>query len=94
MAVGFATSTLLCFIIVINLIFESSLWCINRVREPLCKPNFVFIFVLGITSGPRLKFVGGKNIFTIPPPPTPPVDYATDRSKAGFPLLFLFCVTL
>ena len=35
----------------------SSLWCIDRVMEPLCEPNFLCIFVLRSTSGPRVKFV-------------------------------------
>ena len=29
-----------------------------------------------------------------PPPPSPMVVYATDRSKAVVPVLFLFCVAL
>ena len=36
-------------------------------------------------------------IFLTPPPPPPPppqVVYATDRSKAVIPVLFLFCVAL
>ena len=37
--------------------FVSSLWCIDSVREPLCEPNCVCIFVLRNTSGPRVKFV-------------------------------------
>ena len=42
------------------------------------------IFVLRITSGPRVKFVDSKkHIFK------PPVVYATDRSKAVVPVLFL-----
>ena len=40
-----------CFIIVIDLIFMSSLWCINWVREPLRELN-----CLCITSAPRKKF--------------------------------------
>ena len=33
-------STLLCFIVMINLIFVFSRWCIDWVREPLYEPNF------------------------------------------------------
>ena len=37
--------------------FVSSPWCLDLVREPLCEPNFLCIFVLRNTSGPRVKFV-------------------------------------
>ena len=37
--------------------FVFSLRCIDRVRKPLCEPNFLCIFVLRIISGPRVKFV-------------------------------------
>ena len=54
-------------------------------------------FILRNTSGHRVKLVDNKkNIFT--PPPTSahriPVVYATDRSKAVIPVLFVFCVAL
>ena len=41
--VWLAKGALLCFIVVINLIFEFSLWCIDRVREPLCEPDILFL---------------------------------------------------
>ena len=72
---GLAKSICLCFIMVINLIFVSSLWCIDWVRELLCEPNVLCIFVLRNTSGPRVKFVDSQKYFN--PPPLPPVVYAT-----------------
>ena len=51
---------------------------------------FFFFFVLRITSGPRVKFVDSKRSLTTPSP----VVYATDRSKAVVPVLFLFYVAL
>ena len=84
MFVGLAKSTLLCFIIVINLI------CVFWVRDPLCEPNFLCISVLRITSGPSGGggFVDSKRLLN------PPVVYATDRSKAVIMVLFWFCVGL
>ena len=38
--------------------------------------------------GTQVKFVDSKNILTLP------VLYATDRSKAVVPVLFLFCAAL
>ena len=52
---GLVESTFLCFMIVITSV--SSLWCIGGVREPLCEPNFLCMFVLRNTSGPKVKFV-------------------------------------
>ena len=52
--------------------------------------NSCSIFVLRITSGPRVKFVDSKRFLT----PTHPVVYATDRSKAVVQVFFLFCVVL
>ena len=37
---GSVCNILLCFIMVINLIFVFSLWCMDWIREPLCEPNF------------------------------------------------------
>ena len=54
MGLGLVKSTFLYFMIVINLIFVSSLWCIDRVRESLCEPNFLCTFVLRNTSGQRV----------------------------------------
>ena len=58
-------------------------------QEPLYEPNILCIFVLRITSGPRMKFVDSKGGLT-----PPPVLYAADRSKAVVLVLFLFCFTL
>ena len=58
------------------------------VREPLCEQNFLCIFVLGITSGRRVKFV------EVDLPNPFPVVYASDRPKAVVQVLFLFCVAL
>ena len=67
--------------------FVSSLWCIVWVREPLCKPNFLCIFVLiHWDQGCSLSTV--KNIFKLQ------VVYATDCCKAVVPVLFLCCVAL
>ena len=59
-------STFLCFMIVFNLIFVSSLWCIDKVREPLCEPNILCIFVLRNTSGPRV-FVDSCSVIVAHP---------------------------
>ena len=48
--------------------FVSSLWCIDCVREPLCEPDFLCIFVLRNTSGSSVKFVDSKTYFALPPP--------------------------
>ena len=63
--VGLAMSTFLCFIIENILIFcvftmmhrmsSGAIMRAERVREPLCEPNFLCLIVLSITSGPRLK---------------------------------------
>ena len=60
----------------------------HRVREPLCEPNFLCIFVFRITSRPRAKFVDSKRSLNSP------VVHATDRSKAIVPVLFFFSVAL
>ena len=71
MGLGLAMLTLLCFIIVINLIFFfffffffflSLLWCIERVREPLCEPNF-YVFLYIVTQGEVCRQL---NIFLTP----------------------------
>ena len=54
--------------------------------------TFYVFHVLRNTLGPRVKFVDSYKYFT--PPPHPAVVYATDRSKAVAPMLFLFCVGL
>ena len=50
---------------------------------PLCEPN-----VLCICIGTKDKVCRQYKIFKLP------VVYATDRSKAVVPVLFLFCVAL
>ena len=40
-------------------------WCIDWVREPLCEPNILCIFVLRITSEPRVKFVDSKSALIV-----------------------------
>ena len=50
--------------------------------------EFLCIFALRHTSAPRVKFVDSYKYFY------PPVVYATDRSKAVVPVLFLCCVAL
>ena len=52
----------------------------------MIRPNFLCIFVLKITSGPRMKIC--RQCFT------PPVVYATDRSKTVVQDLFLLSVVL
>ena len=71
------------------LIFVFSLWCIDWVREPLCEPNFLCMFVLRITLGPRVKICRQLKCLN-----SHHVCFATDRSKAVVLLLFLFCVAL
>ena len=81
---GLAKSTFLCFTIVVNLIFMSSLWCIDWVREPLRELNclfYLYIYEFHRDQGWSLSTV--KNIFK------PPVVYATDCSKAVVPVSFL-----
>ena len=62
--------------------------------------EFLFITVLRVASGPRVKLAGRKSALTPPPPPPPhhtptPVVYSTDRSKAvARPVLVLFFVAL
>ena len=63
--------------------------------------EFLFITVLRVASGPRVKLAGRKSALTpLPPPPPPPhthpqVVYSTDRSKAvARPVLVLLFVAL
>ena len=69
------------FIIVINLIFMFSLWCIDWVGSLYA-------------SGPRAKIASCKNALNPPPPPPPPRVYSTDSSKAVVPVLVLLFVAL
>ena len=55
MFVGLAKSTLLYFIIVTNLIFVFSLWCIDWVREPLCVKLFMYNLYLELHLDPGLR---------------------------------------
>ena len=57
MGLGLVKSTFLLFHDSDQFDFVSSLWCIDRVREPLCEPNFLCMFVFRNTSGPKVKFV-------------------------------------
>ena len=54
--------------------------------------EFLCVSVLRVASGPRMKLASCKSALT--PPPTPPVVYSTDRSKAVVPVLVLFFVAL
>ena len=81
-------TTLLCFIIVIQSVAFCVVAMMHRVREPLCEPNFLCIFVFRITSRPREKFVDSKRSLNSS------VVHVTDRSKAIVPVLFFFSVAL
>ena len=59
------------------------------------RTEFLYVSVLRVASGPRVKLVSCKNALTSPPPPPPPaVVYSTDRSKAVVPVLVLLFVAL
>ena len=73
--------------IVINSV--SSLWCIDRVREPLCEPNRNMNVCNNKYVGAQGEVYRQLKIFL-----TPTVVYAINRSKAVVPVLFLFCVAL
>ena len=73
------------FIIVINLIFMFSLWCIDW-DGSFYANRFLCISVLA--SGPRVKLASCKSALN------PPVVYSTDRSKAVIPVLVLLFVAL
>ena len=72
------------FIIVINLIFMFSFWCIDWVRSLYA--NRIFLCI--VTSGPRVKLASCKSALN------PSVVYSTDRSKAVIPMLVLLFVAL
>ena len=59
--------------------------------EPLCEPIVLCNFVLRVASGPSVKLAACKRALN---PPTPPVVYSTDRSKAMVLVLFLLFVAL
>ena len=59
-------------IIVMNLIFMFSLWCIDWVGSLYANRIFMFFSVLRVTSGPRVKLAGRKSVLTTPHPPPPP----------------------
>ena len=59
------------------------------------RTEFLCVSVLRVASGPRVKLASCKSALTPPPsPPTPPVVYSADRSKAVVPVLVLFFVAL
>ena len=90
------------FIIVMNLIFMFSLWCIDWVgclyakkkkkkkkkNKKKKKKKKKCISVLRVALGPRVKLAGRKSALTRPPPP--PLAYSADRSKAVVPVVILF----
>ena len=53
----------------------------------IMRATFLYISVVRITSGSRVKFVDSKSFFT---PAPHPVVYDTDRSQAVILVLFLF----
>ena len=55
------------------------------------RTEFLFVSVLRVASGARLKLASCKSALTPTPPPPlpPPVVYSTDRSKAVVPVLVL-----
>ena len=53
------------------------------------RTEFLFISVLRVASGPRMKLVSCKSALTHPTAHPPPVVYSTDRSKAVVPVLSL-----
>ena len=63
--------------------------CLDWVREPLCKPNFLCIFVLRNTLGLRVKFVDSKKIFF-----NPPRKFMLLTVRRRWSRCFLFCVAL
>ena len=75
------------FIIVINLIFMFSLWCIDGV-ESLYANRILCVSVWRVVSGPRVKLASCKSALN------PLVVYSADRSKAVVPVLVLLFVAL
>ena len=57
------------------------------------RTELLYVSVLRVASGPRMKLVSCKSALN-PPPPPPPVVYSTDRSKAVVPVLVLLFVAL
>ena len=51
------------------------------------RTDFLYISVLRVASGPRVKLAGCKSALTAPPPP---VLYSSDRSEAVVLVLVLF----
>ena len=58
------------------------------------RTEFLWVSVLRVASGPRVKLASCKSALTPPPPPRPPVVYSTDRSKAVVPVLVLLFLSL
>ena len=52
------------------------------------RTEFLYVSVLRVASGPRVKLASCKSVLN------PPVVYSTDRSKAVIPVLVLFFVAL
>ena len=75
------------FIIVMNLIFMFSLWCIDWVGSLYANRIFMF-FCIRVTSRPMVKLVGRKSALN------PTVVYSNDRSKAVVSVLALPIVAL
>ena len=75
------------FIIVINLVFMFSLWCIDWVGSLYANRIFIY-FCIKSSIGPRVKLASCKSALN------PTVVYSTDRSKAVVPVLVLLFVAL
>ena len=75
------------FIVVIDLIFVFSLWCVGWVGA-FVRAWFLCVSVLGVASGPRVKLAGCEGALG------PPVVYSTGRSGAVVPVLVLLFVAL
>ena len=75
------------FIIVINLIFMFSLWCIDWVGSLFANRIFMY-FCIKSSIGTQVKLASCKSALN------PPLVCSTDRSKAVFPVLVLLFVAL
>ena len=58
------------------------------------RTEFIYISVLRVASGPRVKLASCKSALTPTPPPATPMVCSTDRSKAVVPVLVLLFVAL
>ena len=75
------------FIIVINLILYFRFDALTDLGA-FMRTEFLYIFVLRVASGPRVKLASCKSALN------PPVVCSTDRSKAVVPVLVLLFVAL